>query len=96
MTLDKIRKSLSANMAQLRKEFGLVSIGIFGSQARGTAGRSSDVDVLVEFARPIGMFRFLELEERLSKILGAKVDLVTRKALKPNIGRRILEEVRMI
>ncbi|MFH1707445.1 MAG: nucleotidyltransferase family protein [Planctomycetota bacterium] len=96
MTLDTIKTSIKANLAQFREEYGLVSIGIFGSQARGDAGRSSDVDILVEFARPIGMFRFLELEERLSDLLNAKVDLVTRKALKPNIGRRILAEVRMI
>jgi len=46
----------------------------------------------VDFDRPIGFFRFLELEERLSQWLGARVDLVTRDALKPHIGRRILDE----
>jgi predicted nucleotidyltransferase len=44
----------------------------------------------------VGFFKFLELEERLSEWLGAKVDLVTRAALKPHIGRRILSEVAML
>ena len=52
----------------------------------------SDIDVLVEFEPPIGLFKFLELEELLSKRLGGKVDLVSRKALKPEIGRSVLTE----
>ncbi len=52
----------------------------------------SDVDILVEFNEPIGFFKFLELEEYLSSLVGQKVDLVSRKALKPRIGKRILKE----
>ncbi|HDI23863.1 MAG TPA: nucleotidyltransferase, partial [Thermoplasmatales archaeon] len=50
-------------------------------------------DILVEFEKPLGFFKFLELEECLSKLIGRKVDLVSKKALKPHIGKHILEEV---
>ena len=49
-------------------------------------------EILVEFQEPIGLFKFLELEEHLSDLLGKKVDLVSKKALKPRIGQRILAE----
>lgn len=68
------------------------SIGIFGSYARGDNKETSDIDLLVEFSAPIGMFKFIEMEEFLSKALGKKVDLVTKKALKPIIKDEILKE----
>lgn len=52
--------------------------------------------MLVEFRSPIGFFKFLELEELLAERLGGKVDLVSKKALKPEIGRTILSEVVMV
>ena len=63
-----------------------------GTYARGEQKKGSDVDILVEFREPIGLFKFLELEEYLSEIIGGKVDLVSKKALKPRIGQRILAE----
>lgn len=62
----------------------------------GEASAESDIDILVAFDQPVGFFRFLEIEEQLSEWLGAKVDLVTRAALKPYIGRNILSEVVML
>ncbi|MEM2169145.1 MAG: nucleotidyltransferase family protein, partial [Candidatus Bathyarchaeia archaeon] len=53
----------------------------------------SDIDILVEFEEPPSLFEFMDLEDYLSKLLGLKVDLVTREALKPRIGERILREV---
>jgi uncharacterized protein len=54
------------------------------------------VDVLVEFEKPVGLFEFLKLENFLSNLLGVKVDLVSKKALKPHIGEHIVQEVIMI
>ena len=71
----------------------MTEIGVFGSCVREEATGESDIDVLVEFNRSVGFFKFLELEERMSEWLGAKVDLVTKAALKPRMGRRILDEV---
>ncbi len=72
--------------------FGVRSIAIFGSVARDEAGPTSDVDVLVELARPIGLFRFLDLQEYLERILGRSVDLCTSDALKARIRDHILRE----
>jgi len=48
---------------------------------------------LIEFERPVGFVKFLRLENRLSELLGVRVEMVTKKALKPFIGKRILQEV---
>jgi predicted nucleotidyltransferase len=53
----------------------------------------SDIDIPVEFESPIGFFDFIRLESSLSKLLGRKVDLITRKAIKPAMKEEILEEV---
>lgn len=91
--LEGLRRMLEKEKPTLKEQYGVGRIGIFGSYARGEEGESSDIDVLVEFERPIGLVRFMRLEEHISNLLGAKVDLVSKKALKPNIGRRILEQV---
>ena len=94
--LEEIETILSKRRAELAGNYGVAEIGIFGSLVRGEASSESDIDILVEFNRPVGFFKFLELEERLSEWLGRKVDLVTKAALKPHIGRRILNEVHML
>ncbi len=91
--LKEIEAILRARRDELAKDYGVTEIGIFGSWVRGEASSDSDIDILVSFNQPVGFFKFLELEERLSAWLGVKVDLVTRAALKPNIGSRILSEV---
>lgn len=65
---------------------------LFGSVARGEAGSASDVDILVDFSAPVSLFEFLRLQRRLESVLGRKVDLVTRDALKPQLRDRILGE----
>jgi len=67
----------------LRSEYGVVEIGIFGSVVHGAQDAESDIDILVEFERPVGFVRFMRLEKRLSELIGMPVDLVTKKALKP-------------
>lgn len=91
--IDTIMARLRANMAALRQEYGVKSLGIFGSRRRGEETEDSDLDLLVEFERPISLLHYVALERRLSELLGEKVDLVMRSALKPRIGERILQEV---
>ena len=91
--LKDIEKILNEHKAVLTKQFKVKEIGIFGSIVRGEDKETSDVDILVEFKEPIGLFKFLELEEYLSDLTGRKVDLVSKKALKPRIGKHILREV---
>jgi len=64
---------------------------LFGSTARDEAGKDSDVDLLVEFERPIGLFKFVELQQRLEDLLGCKVDLGTKRSLKLQIKNEIIE-----
>ncbi len=91
--LKHIRNILAAHKEELRTRYHIDTIGIFGSYVRDEADEESDIDLLVEFERPIGFFKFLECEEYLSELLGAPVDLVSKKALKPYIGNHILNEV---
>ena len=94
--VETIKQTLFEHKADLREKFKVKNIGVFGSYVRGEQKGSSDVDVLIEFDDPIGLFEFMKLENYLSDLLGVKVDLVSKKALKPHIGERILEEVIMI
>jgi uncharacterized protein len=71
---------------------GVASLAIFGSVARDEAGPGSDVDLLVEFSRPVGLFEFMGVQERLESILGIKVDLGMPDGLKPRMRTRVLQE----
>ena len=78
----------------LEQRFGVTSLSLFGSVARGEMKRESDVDLLVEFApgRPAGMLEFVDLKAWLESILSRPVDLVTPANIKPRIRDRILKE----
>ncbi len=80
-------------MPALTERHKIKSLGIFGSYVRGEARSTSDVDLLVEFSETPDIFKFMDLEDDLTALLGRKVDLVTRPALKGNRGDRILREV---
>lgn len=86
--LDTIR----VHYDELRDVYHIQRIGIFGSTARGEQTPSSDIDVLVSFSDPPSMFRFLELEHRLSALLKRRVDLVTERALKPAMRDEVLRD----
>ncbi|MCX5909827.1 MAG: nucleotidyltransferase family protein [Deltaproteobacteria bacterium] len=91
-TLEEIKGILSSRKPLIMSRFKVKKISIFGSLVRGENTEPSDIDLLVEFSEPIGLFAFMDLEEYLQEILGAEVDLVSRKALKPRIGEHILRE----
>lgn len=93
MNINQIKSVIQKNMGILRDQYAVESIGIFGSVSKGEEKKGSDVDILVEFYKPLGFFKFIELEKLLSKLIGRKVDLVTKKALKPVIKNEILREV---
>ncbi len=91
--LEDIRRVLREHLPELAARHKLKSLGIFGSYVRGEARSTSDVDLLVEFSETPDIFKFMDLEDDLTALLGRKVDLVTRPALKGNRGNRILREV---
>lgn len=93
----RIADILRQRLPELRERYGVKSLGIFGSYVRGEQGGGSDFDLLVELDdRPLSLLGFIALEHYLSDLVGVKVDLVERSALKPAIGQRILEEVKPI
>lgn len=92
MILDDIKEKISKNKRLLEEKYNVKSIGIFGSAANDTLSKDSDIDILVEFSEVPDIFEFLRLEEFLANLLGARVDLVTKKALKPLIKETILNE----
>ena len=93
MSLPGILEILRGTLPDLRERYGVLFLGVFGSFVTGEAGPRSDIDILIEFERAPTFFQFVELEDELSRLLHADVDLVMRSALKPRIGERILSEV---
>ena len=91
MEREKMIALLKSHKRQLKK-FGVRSISIFGSIARNQARKHSDVDLLVDFNRPIGLFEFARLKLYLEELLGRKVDLVTPEALRKELREIILKE----
>ena len=91
--LEEIKKIIHEYKDEFKKEYGVSSIGVFGSYSKEEQKKTSDIDILVEFQKPIDLFAFVHLKNHLSELLGLNVDLVMKKALKPNIGKKILEEV---
>ncbi|MDZ4677591.1 MAG: nucleotidyltransferase family protein [Oligoflexia bacterium] len=91
MTLSQIKDILKTKEAEL---LGLhvKSLFVFGSVARGEEKKTSDIDFLVEFSQPVGMFDFLGLMYFLEDLLKTKIDLATKKALHPRLRDDILKE----
>lgn len=91
MTRGEAIQRLAAARPELAT-LGVRSLDLFGSVARGEAGPSSDVDLLVDFDKPIGLFHFFRVQRRLEEILGCRVDLVMRDAVKRQLRDRIFAE----
>ncbi|GHV64405.1 nucleotidyltransferase [Bacteroidia bacterium] len=94
-TRGEIKRKLKAIKPHLRQEYAVKNIGLFGSFADGTDTAKSDIDILVEFEKPIG-WRFFSLEMFLEKIFERKIDLVTRNGLKKQIEPFILSQLQYI
>ena len=92
MRLNDVKKALAAHETE-RKEQGVKSLAIFGSVARGDAGPDSDVDLLIEFDRTVGLFHFIHVKDFLGGLLeGAHVDLVMREAVYEELKEDIYGE----
>ena len=93
MDRERILKVLSTHR-ELLNQYGVKSIRLFGSYARGEATPGSDVDLLVEFepTARVGLFEFVRLRNALSDILECNVDLATPDALHKAMKKEILKE----
>jgi hypothetical protein len=88
---EAVLTKLAGHRAELTR-LGVRSLALFGSTARGEARADSDVDLLIDFARPVGLFGFLEVKSYLEHLLGRPVDLVTAGALRPEYRDTVLRE----
>ena len=91
MRLDDVLRILKEHREEIAG-YGVTSLYIFGSVARGEAGPESDVDMLVEFGVPIGLFKFVRLKDYLERLLGRRVDLAMVGALREQMREQILRE----
>jgi predicted nucleotidyltransferase len=91
MNRDEVQRRLSEHRQELAA-LGVRDLYLFGSVARGEARVDSDVDLLVEFDRAVGLLQFFRVQRRLSELLGRPVDLVMKDAIKPQLRARILAE----
>ena len=91
---EKLLQRLREHKDEIRRRFGVKSLAVFGSVARGEAGPESDVDILVEFdpKAHVGLFKMVELKEFLEEILGCPVDIVTLDGLRPWMRDRVQRE----
>jgi predicted nucleotidyltransferase len=93
LDLEKLKRALREHLPQLRARYRVKSLGLFGSYVRGEQRKRSDLDVLVDFEEAPSLFELMDMEDELARLIGTKVDLVTRKTLRGRIGQRILQEV---
>lgn len=93
MKQDVVLQTLKQKNAELTPNFGVNSAFLFGSVARNEATSASDVDLLVEFNRPVGYFGLFALQDYLEKLLGCPVDLGTPDSLKSYIKERVMGEL---
>ncbi len=91
-TREAVIKKLREQQLYLAKEYGVRRIGVFGSYAKKTATPSSDVDLVVEFDRPIG-FKFMDLGDYLERVLGRKVDILTPAGIQGIRSERVARDI---
>ena len=95
ITKNDILNKLSDLKPVLLSEYSVKKIGLFGSFSDDSYTENSDIDLLVEFEKPIG-WKYFSLEIYLENIFGRKIDLVTKNALKEQIRDRILNQVKYV
>lgn len=95
LTVTEIEQRLKAIKPYLLQHFFVDKIGYFGSYARNEQNEESDVDILVNFKKPIG-WEFFDLKEYLENQLNIKVDLISEKALKKQLRESILNSVKYV
>lgn len=80
------------DLADICRRYQVRELAIFGSALRDDFGEESDIDVLVEFqpGARVGLFRYFDLQSELERLFGRKVDLVSKKGLKPIIRDEVI------
>jgi len=92
ITLDHIKKILDEHRDILKLEYKIGEIAVFGSYARGQQRRESDIDLLAVFEEPVTLLDLIGAEQFLSEILNAKIDLIPKESIRPELKDIILKE----
>ena len=93
MKKQEVLDIISVHRAELTEKYGVKSPALFGSVAHDEAGPASDIDMLVEFQRPVGLFGLFSLQDRREELFGRKVDLGTPDSLKPRLRSSVMSEL---
>lgn len=91
-TLQDVEKKLSTIRLELKKKFKVNVIGVFGSVARGEDSAASDIDLLVDLDDDADLIDMVGLSQHLEEQLHRKIDIVPRRAIRPELSARILRE----
>ncbi|MEK7263753.1 MAG: nucleotidyltransferase family protein [Bacteroidota bacterium] len=94
-TINEILSLLATHKQDFTQKYNVKTLAVFGSYSRGEQHDKSDIDILVEFTEPIG-FEFVDFADELESLLQTKVDLVTRKAIKPRYWNYIEKDVQYV
>jgi predicted nucleotidyltransferase len=94
-SLTDIKGILKSNKQRLTEKYGLSYIAIFGSYGREQQNENSDIDIIVDFQRPIGI-EFIDLARELEKLLKIKVDLVSKNGIKPQYLKNIEQDLEYV
>ncbi len=92
MNLDKFKKQLN----KICQQNGVKMLGVFGSVARGEDTPESDVDLLIQLKKPVGLIEFIRLQDKFVEVFGRKVDLATEDSLHPLIRQNVLSDLRVL
>jgi len=87
-----------AALAEVCRRYGVKELSLFGSAVRGKMGPDSDIDIMVEFEPGVrvGLIKFESLVDELAALAGRRVDLVTKRGLKPWVRTEVLKDLRVI
>ncbi len=91
MSTEELVRTKRGEILALAKQYGAYNVRVFGSVARGEAGPTSDVDLLVDLQPEVGL-DYIALWQDLQDLLGRDVDLVTEQGLPPYLRLRVLKE----
>lgn len=90
--IDEILNTIRAHKESLFSKYSISSMAMFGSYARNTETGQSDLDIVVEFSDKIGI-RFIDLADELEKMVGIKIDLVSKKGIKEKYYKNIVQDL---
>ena len=91
-SIGKIIDNLKSAKHQLYTDFNINEIGVFGSYSRNEQTENSDIDILVEFSKDIGLIRYMQIENYIKKLIGENAEVVIKSDIRPELKDEILKE----